>query len=168
LNDAPASATSAKGSPSAKPSISFKYHNSSRTAYRLGMLYGRELMADNWQRPIDLLSPVPLHWLKQLQRGYNQSEWIAQGLSHIWNIPVRTDLLKRRRNTTTQTQKNIYERFLNADEAFEARKNTLLNGRHILLVDDVLTSGSTLCACAEALHATADLKISILTLGFAE
>ncbi|MEG1585734.1 MAG: phosphoribosyltransferase family protein [Bacteroidales bacterium] len=145
----------------------FKYHDSPKTAFRLGALYAREI-APEWSDPIDLLIPVPLHWYKQLQRGYNQSEWIARGLASVWHKPIRTDILSKRQNTSTQTRKSIYDRYRNTAQAFRLRSTTPLAGKHILLVDDVLTSGSTLEACAQALQAAEGIKISILTLGFAE
>ncbi|MGL4292353.1 MAG: ComF family protein, partial [Bacteroidales bacterium] len=146
----------------------FKYHDSPRTAFNLGALYARELQSIGWQVPIDILLPVPLHWIKQLKRGYNQSEWIARGVGSVWQKPIRTDILIKRHHTPSQTRKSIYDRYLNASAGFKLKKKQNLEGKHILLIDDVLTSGSTLEACISALQQIPQVKISILTLGFAE
>lgn len=146
----------------------FKYHDSPRTAFRMGAFYAAELARTNWQAPIDIIVPVPLHPVKQFKRGYNQSFWIARGLGSVWHIPVNSHLLRKKANTDTQTRRSLYERYVNAQNSFRKRGNESLQGCHILLVDDVLTSGSTLEACVHAFQWVSDVKISILTLGFAE
>lgn len=157
-----------KGGAFRKAIHQFKYHDSPKTAFRLGKLFASELRITGWEGPIDILIPVPLHWIKQMHRGYNQSEWIARGLADVWHKPIYTHILKRERHTSTQTRKSFYDRYLNAGGSFRIRPTTALTGKHILLVDDVLTSGATLEACAQALHSIPGVKISILTLGFAE
>lgn len=146
----------------------FKYHDSPATAFRMGAFYAEELAKTNWQTPIDLIIPVPLHPLKLLKRGYNQSEWIAKGLHSVWQIPVNTRLLRKKANTDTQTRRSLYDRYINAQNSFTKRHELPPHVKHLLLVDDVLTSGSTLEACVHALNDASDVKISILTLGFAE
>lgn len=146
----------------------FKYHDSPRSAWQLGDLYARELLLTGWQKPIDILIPVPLHFLKKNSRGYNQSEWIARGLSNVWQKPIRTDVLRKKRHNTSQTHKSLYERYLNATDSYLLKNEKQLAGKHLLLIDDVLTSGSTLEACVHALKSLPNVKISILTLGFAE
>ncbi|MEG1903495.1 MAG: phosphoribosyltransferase family protein [Bacteroidales bacterium] len=157
-----------KGSRFRKVIHQFKYNDSPRTAFRLGAFYAQELSRTHWQLPVDLIHPVPLHWSKQLKRGYNQSEWIARGLAKTWQKPLHTHITRKQLSTTSQTRKSLYDRYLNTQGSFRLCEPTLLTGKHILLVDDVLTSGSTLEACAHAIHQAAGVKISILTLGFAE
>lgn len=128
-----------------------KYHDTYEIGFRLGRmaaLYYREaIMSD----PPDLLLPVPLHHKKQRKRGYNQSEWIAKGLGSILNIPINTTGLCRARETDSQTRRQTYERWQNVQDIFAIADRDALEGRHILLVDDVVTSGSTIASCAETL-----------------
>lgn len=146
----------------------FKYRDNRKAAYRMGRLYARILQADRWDAPFACIIPVPLHPFKKIRRGYNQSEWIARGIASVWQTPLRNDILYKRKATSTQTRKGFFERHANASGSFAVREAPALEGRHILLIDDVLTSGSTLTACIGALRQAANVKISILTLGFAE
>ena len=112
---------------------------------------------------IDFIIPVPLHREKQKKRGYNQSEDIAKGISSVTGLPVRTDIMERVHNDGSQTARSAFDR---ADAALGAFRKTAaggLQGRHCLLVDDVLTTGATLTGCAAALSGSG-LKISVLTL----
>ncbi|MEG1616748.1 MAG: phosphoribosyltransferase family protein [Bacteroidales bacterium] len=146
----------------------FKYRNNRDVAVQLGALYGRELMRSDWSDGIDLIVPVPLHYYKKIKRGYNQSEYIARGLSSALCKPLCNSVLRKERNAATQTRKTLYDRYLNADRSFSLHNGAKLSGKHLLLVDDVLTSGATLEACANTLLAIPDVKISIITLAFAE
>lgn len=146
----------------------FKYHDNRLLARQLAQKYATEILPSGWHHPIQAIIPVPLHPFKRMSRGYNQSEWIASGLADIWQIPLHSDLLIKERHTSSQTDKSIFERHLNTAHTFRLCKPEQLAGKHILLVDDVLTSGSTLEACIEALLLASNTKISILTLGFAE
>ena len=112
--------------------------------------------------------PVPLHKKKQQIRGYNQSEWIARGITAVTGIPVDTEMIVRRKNTETQTHKSVFERWENVDGIFELHHVGALAGKHILLVDDVLTTGATTAACAACLAEIEGIHISILTLAIAE
>lgn len=118
--------------------------------YLLGRQIARELQADH--SPIctvDLLIPVPLHPRKKQQRGYNQSEWIASGIRSIWDIPIDTQSLARTTHTSTQTRKAIYDRWLNVCSIFNVIHPESLKNKHILLIDDVITTGATISACAK-------------------
>ena len=134
----------------------------------LGRQIARELQADH--SPIctvDLLIPVPLHPRKKRQRGYNQSEWIASGIRSIWDIPIDTQSLARTTHTSTQTRKAIYDRWLNVCSIFNVIHPESLKNKHILLIDDVITTGATISACAKALSGIPGIRISILALSVA-
>ena len=117
---------------------------------------------------IDMLVPVPLHKKKEKLRGYNQSEWIARGVSVITLIPVFTSGMVREKNTETQTHKSAFERWENVDGIFRVTIPEYFSGKHILIIDDVLTTGATIVACASAFDKVEDIRISILTLAVAE
>ena len=109
---------------------------------------------------LDVLAPVPLHKKRLHERGYNQSELLCEALSKRWNIPVSTDLLHRDRNTPSQTKLDTNQRKANVKKAFSAKP---CKGLTIGLVDDVITSGSTLCACAAALKAAGAKEVYAIT-----
>lgn len=138
----------------------------------LGAIMGRymaaELMSANFFEGIDVLVPIPLHKKKQQLRGYNQSEWIAKGISAVTGLPIETNSIVRRKNTETQTHKSILERWDNVDGIFELRRTDCLAGKHILIIDDVLTTGSTTVSCALCLTELEGVRVSILTLAVAE
>ena len=117
---------------------------------------------------IDLILPVPLHPKKKRSRGYNQSEAIANGIASVLKVPVGTTQLIRPRATSTQTKKNRYKRFENMQSVFQSPDPGQLKGKHILLVDDVITTGATLEACAQVLLDGGTAKLSIAALAFAE
>ena len=137
----------------------------------IGELMGKYAAIDLLDSPdftsIDLIIPVPLHPNKYKLRGYNQSEWIGKGLSLILNKPQDTTSLLRVQENPTQTKKTVFERYENTEGIFELSDKTILEGKHVLLVDDVLTTGSTLEACVRALLETPGIKISIFTLAVA-
>lgn len=144
-----------------------KYQNRKDIGIYLGNLLGRSLMESEWMQDIDAIVPVPLHHKKEAKRGYNQSALIAQGIASATNKPVRTNLLLRTRNTESQTNKTRVERIDNMQGAFRIAENQIDASQHILLCDDVLTTGATLEACALALMAEKSIKISIATIGIA-
>ncbi|MHB1179583.1 MAG: ComF family protein [Daejeonella sp.] len=145
-----------------------KYNQRPEAGFRMGQLYAYVLNSSpEWQKP-DLLIPVPLHPEKLRKRGYNQSESIAEGLASVLNIPVLTDHLKRIENTETQTTKSRFGRYENLKSAFQCRDEIDLANKHILLVDDVMTTGATLEACAEVMLSIEGTVISIATVAFTE
>jgi ComF family protein len=143
-----------------------KYFNQKQLGILLGRWFGDEL-TNTYFRQADLIHPVPLHAVKLKKRGYNQSEQIALGLSQALGIPMETTLIERIVNTDTQTRKTKYERWSNVEGIFRVTKPEKLINKHILLVDDVVTTGSTLEACATPLLALEATAVSILTLGYA-
>ena len=147
---------------------SLKYHDNKELGYLLGRQIARELQTDH--SPIctvDLLIPVPLHPRKKRQRGYNQSEWIARGLNTLLKLPIDTTSLRRTKETETQTHKQTYDRWLNMQNIFSVVDREVLAGKHILLIDDVITTGSTIGACAEALLTIPGVRVSVLAIAMA-
>ena len=156
-----------KGSPFQKLLHLLKYKGNKDLGKFLGKYAAVDLLDTDDFSSIDVIIPVPLHPKKYKTRGYNQSEWIGNGLSEILGKPQDTNTLIRVRENTTQTKKSVFERYENTDGIFELSNINNLTGKHVLLVDDVLTTGSTLEACIQALLETKDIKISIFTLAVA-
>ena len=144
-----------------------KYRNKKENGYYLGRRFGHSLQHINFISTLDLIIPVPLHPAKKAKRGYNQSMCIAEGISSVLNIPAADNILLRVKDTQTQTHKTRAERVDNMSEAFKIAENAKLKGKHILICDDVLTTGATLEACALALMKEESIKISIATVGIA-
>jgi ComF family protein len=133
----------------------------------LGNLYGATLRQSEKFSTAEIIIPVPLHIRKQRSRGYNQSECIVEGLSQSMKIPFSSKAVKRTMHTTSQTRKKRYERFENVNRVFKVVQRDVVQGKHILLVDDVITTGSTLAACAEVLLEVPGTKVSIATIAYA-
>ena len=145
-----------------------KYKKSPETGSRLGELYAYELKRSITYKPADLIIPVPLHPAKFRKRGYNQSECIAKGLSSILSIPVSTANLVRLENTETQTKKSRYARYENLINAFHILDTSEFINKHVMLIDDVMTTGATLEACSMLLQKIEGVEISICTIAYAE
>jgi ComF family protein len=141
-----------------------KYHGNKYLAEQLGSLASLELKSCGLLDDIDCLIPVALHPKRERQRGYNQSEWIARGMASVCRRPVDRDALSRNISTATQTRRSFYERHLNVEKIFEVRHPDALAGKHVLLIDDVITTGATSTACIEALTTVPDIRISIFAL----
>lgn len=147
-----------------------KYQKVPELGRHLGARYAQCLADDNAFASVDLIVPVPLHPSKQRKRGYNQSEVFALGLSEVLLKPVRNDILIRNTPTETQTHKNRSERWENVKDVFvvNADKKDQLINKHILLTDDVLTTGATLEACAIKLLKIPGVKVSLVTIATAK
>jgi len=117
---------------------------------------------------VDVIVPVPLHKKKQKLRGYNQSEWIARGISSVTGIPLNAKSVIREKNTETQTRKSAFERSENVEGIFKLCDVACFQGKHVLIIDDMLTTGSTTVACASTLFEVEGVRISVLTLAVAE
>lgn len=141
-----------------------KYHGGKQCGLIMGEIFARELIPDGFFEGIDALVPVPLHPDKLRRRGYNQSEWIARGVARATGITLHTDWLKHTRDTRSQTRKGVYDRWLDTHTAYDAPEAPDLDGHHLLLIDDVVTTGATLLACAQALHAHGSPRVSCLVL----
>ena len=145
----------------------FKYKGFKEIGVEIGRQYGAELKGIPPYNDVDLIIPVPLHKSKKKKRGYNQSDFFAAGLSQGMGVPYDAALLFRIKDTETQTHKTRYERFTNVEKIFMLKEDHEISGRHVLLVDDVLTTGSTLEACAHVLAAAGN-KVSVATMAFAK
>lgn len=150
-----------------------KYHGNISAGRYFGEMLGRRLAGSLLYQDVDMVIPVPLHWTRKWKRGYNQAEVIARGIAESLGVPVRTDLLKRCRRTSTQTKMGVDAKRKNVAGAFAATPELtalMEEGgiRHLLLVDDVFTTGSTSGACFTALRAVipSPVRISIATLGY--
>lgn len=136
-----------------------KYQGQKEAAVYLG-----EMAAERWwpqSPPPDYIIPVPLHYKKQKRRGYNQSEEFAKGVAANAQIPLLIKSVKRTRHTSTQTRKSRFERWKNVAHIFEWKGKENLDGKHILLLDDVLTTGSTLEALFHCVRNNFDCKVSV-------
>ncbi len=147
---------------------SIKYNGNKRLAFRVGQWYGEKLKEYNVFVMADCIVPVPLHPKKQKQRGFNQSEEFAKGLSDSLHIPVVNDNLIRVEFTSTQTKKSKAERWENVKDKFELMYPERLESKTILLVDDVITTGATLDACYQALNSAKEIKLSVISLAYAK
>lgn len=143
-----------------------KYEDRKDIGLFLGRQLGYDLLQLKWADDIDVIVPVPLHEKKEAERGYNQSALIAEGMSEVLKIPVDNNILKRTRYTESQTQKTRSERLENMQDAFILNAG-ICKGAHILLTDDILTTGATLEAAARALLSSPGIKVSIATIGIA-
>lgn len=140
-----------------------KYRNKSDLARELGKLYGKNLLECGFNSTWDQIVPVPLHQLKQHRRGYNQSEQFAIGLSSVLEIPV-VIALERTKFTQTQTKKSRLQRLDNVEEVFSMTSDLSIGNKSIMLVDDVMTTGATLCACANVLLANGAKNVDLVTI----
>lgn len=144
-----------------------KYWKHPEIATYLARMYARELKKNGFFEGIDAVIPLPLHWQRQLTRHYNQSHHIALGISKETGIPVWKNMVKRVKNNPSQTSVKSHERKLNVEGIFRLVHPQRIANKHILLVDDVTTTGATLISCAQELARASHVKISILTLAVA-
>lgn len=144
-----------------------KYHGNISAGRYFGRMLGRKIAEAEWMSDVDMVIPVPLHWRRRWSRGYNQAEIIAGEVALELGVPMHTDVLKRVRYTETQTKLEVEAKSRNVSGAFKA--NTVHDAvRHVLIVDDVFTTGSTMKACHQALREVLppSVRISVATLGF--
>ncbi|NJL13383.1 MAG: ComF family protein [Microscillaceae bacterium] len=143
-----------------------KYENQPEIGRLLGQWYG-QILKEEARLDVELILPIPLHPLKQRKRGYNQSDGIADGLSQALQIAWHPQILRRESYTLSQTQKNKMERWENVKGIFAVAEPAMVAQKHILLVDDVLTTGATLEAAGRALVEVRARAVSVLTLAVA-
>lgn len=153
-----------RDTPLARGIHDFKYNHQPSLALEFGREMGRRIATSGFMYGIDMIVPVPVHFLRRMRRGYNQVELLAEGLGEICAVPVVRSLYARRAHGT-QTGKTPEQRKRNLEGVFSLRNPEELDGRHILLIDDVCTTGSTLMACARVIGMLAPTcRISVLTL----
>ena len=143
-----------------------KYNNRPDIGEDMGRMMANELQATDFFSDIDVLLPVPLASKRLRQRGYNQSEQLAIGISDITHLPIVSKVLRRKHFQQSQTTLNRWQRQENVTDTFQLKEEHLLQGKHVLLIDDICTTGATLIACANVLKTIEGIRISVLTLGF--
>lgn len=140
-----------------------KFHSRTDLCLLMGRQMGLDLVHSGRFDDVDLLVPVPLHWTRRLSRGYNQSELLCRGIAAVFGRRVENKSLIRHRRTRQQSLQHHSNRAENVDGAFRVRHADRLAGRHVLLVDDVFTTGATLRACIDALSAVPGIRVSVAT-----
>lgn len=145
-----------------------KYKDHPEIGEVMGRMLAKEIHPSGFFDGIDGIVPIPLAKKRQRQRGYNQSKEIAKGISEITGLPVFDKVVRRTTYEGSQTSKGRWERNENVEHVFELIAPETIQGRHLLLIDDVVTTGATVVACAKELLKAPNIKLSVLTLGFAK
>ena len=145
-----------------------KYKNHPEIGEVMGRLMARELQTGNFFEGIDGIIPVPLAKKRERQRGYNQSNELAEGISEITGLPIYNKVVKRTVFEGSQTSLGRWERNENVEQVFELKDAPTIQGKHLLIVDDVVTTGATVIACAKELCKAEGVRISVLSLGLAK
>lgn len=154
-------------SPYSRILFELKYHDHPEVGKTMGRMMAEELKATSFFDGIDLIVPIPLSRKKERQRGYNQSDWIAWGISEATGIPTDTTSVVRIKSNPSQTTLDHRQRRENVWDIFAVRHPGSLEGRHILLVDDVITTGATMLSCAETIARACRVRFSVLSLAWA-
>ena len=145
-----------------------KYNNHPKIGEVMGRMTARELQTNDFFDGIDAIVPVPLAKKRLRQRGYNQSMEIAKGVSEMTGLPIYNKVVRRNTFEGSQTNKGRWERNENVEKVFELIDSETVHGKHLLIVDDVVTTGATVIACAKELCKAGNVKVSVLALGFAK
>ena len=145
-----------------------KYKSHPEIGVVMGRMMAKELQSTGFFDEIDGIVPVPLAKKRLRQRGYNQSLEIARGISEMTGLPIYNKVVRRNAFEGSQTNKGRWERNENVEGVFELKDATAIQGKHILIVDDVVTTGATVIACAQELCKAGSIKVSVLALGFAK
>lgn len=140
-----------------------KYKKHFKVGIFLGEMLSEGIKSRNWQ--VDVIIPIPIHNLKKVERGYNQSDYIVKGMSRKLNIPWSKKIVKRIRHTDSQTKLNIKQRALNIADAFKVKRYEEIKNKNVLIVDDVSTTGATILECAKAIKAAGAKTIYACTVG---
>jgi ComF family protein len=144
-----------------------KYHQRPEVGVALGKLAGQALLTSGRFGDVDALLPLPLFLKREKERGYNQAEKICRGLGEVLGIPTLPHALQRVRKTDSQTRKNRMERWNNVQGSFQVKAQAMEGLNHVLLVDDVITTGATLDACCQAILDQCKVQVSICSLAYA-
>lgn len=143
-----------------------KYQDQKEIGHTLGEMAAAMLKEENFFENIDLLIPIPIHPFKERRRGYNQSQYIAEGVEMASGVKLDSTSVKKSIHTDSQTRKEKFKRWENVSASFEVIHEKELQGKHLLLIDDVITTGATIEACAAELQKIKGVKISILSMAF--
>jgi ComF family protein len=146
---------------------SLKYKGIKEIGFELGRIYALSLKSSGFITDIDLIIPVPLHPVKKRIRGFNQSDLISTGIAEVTGLPVDTGSLTRSAMSASQTRRSRYDRWTNVEGIFHVTEPARITGQHILLVDDVVTTGSTIESCANELLKVQGVRVSVLAIAFA-
>ena len=144
-----------------------KYKNHPEIGVVMGRMMAKELMKSGLFEDIDALVPVPLAKKREHERGYNQSLELAKGVSEVTGLPIANLVIRRTKFVGSQTKRGRWERNENVEHVFELVDDHI-SDQHLLLIDDVVTTGATIIACAKEMQKASNVKISVLALGFAK
>jgi ComF family protein len=144
-----------------------KYKGIKEVGYELGRIYGNSLRGSEFILGVDVIIPVPLHPSKKRMRGFNQSECISSGIADATGLAVDNVSLVRVTGSSTQTKRSRYDRWTNVEGIFTITDPCLIKGKHILLIDDVITTGATIESCAGELLKMEGVKVSVAALAYA-
>lgn len=147
---------------------SMKYFNHPEVGELIGRAFAEEIKADGFFNDIDAILPIPLAKNRKRERGYNQSMEIARGISEMTGLPIIRNVIKRKPFKRSQTQLNRWQRNENVADQFTMKSGKSINARHILIVDDVVTTGATVISCANELMKGGAERFSVLSLGFSK
>ena len=145
-----------------------KYKNHPEIGEVMGRMMARELQKSGLFDDIDAIVPVPLARKREHERGYNQSLMLAKGVSEVTGLPIYNKVVRRTKFVGSQTHRGRWERNENVADVFELMDGESIRGKHLLLIDDVVTTGATIIACAQEMQKASNVKISVLALGFAK
>ncbi len=147
---------------------SFKYYDNKSLAEYVGRIASIELKASGFYASVETIIPIPLHAEKEKKRGYNQSGYIANGIASVYGCEIDNTSLNRVTETMSQTRKSVYDRHINVENIFKLTDPGKLSGKHVLLIDDVITTGATTSACIETLSEVPGIEISIFSMSIAK
>ena len=145
-----------------------KYKNHPEIGVVMGRMMAKELMRSGLFEGIDAIVPVPLARKRERQRGYNQSLELAKGVSEVTGLPIANKVVRRTKFVGSQTQRGRWERNENVENVFELVNSDSISGKHLLLIDDVVTTGATIIACAQEMRKASNVKFSVLALGYSK
>lgn len=146
--------------------VQLKYKGNREAGFFLGRKMGYILQTCEAFADVDALLPLPLHAKKEFTRGYNQAAVICEGIASVWRKPVWNTAIERASFTETQTRQNRISRWQNMEQVFAVTDMKLLEGKHLLLIDDVVTTGATLEACGQAILSAPGTRLSIATVAY--
>ena len=154
-------------SDSARGVYQIKYFDMPDTGVYIGVLMGRQMKATGFTDDIDIIVPVPLAKERERQRGFNQSEMIALGISDMTGIRVANDIVRRVSFHGSQTKRDRQERAENVENAFQLKNGERVTGKHVLIVDDIVTTGATIVAMTHQITQMPGVRVSVASIGFA-